>query len=116
MGTIKMIIGIVAILAAIIACAQVAPPEVSNLSFQEDLKEIAVLGSANQNKTEDDLRVAVMNKARDHNIPLNPDQITIQRIGSAGMTGVYIGVDYTVQVNLPGYSFVLHFTPNSGNK
>jgi hypothetical protein len=29
---------------------------------------------------------------------------------------VYVGVDYTVQVSLPGYTFNMHFTPSSGNK
>lgn len=116
MGTIKLIIGIVAIVAAIFACAQVVPPEMANVSFQEDLKEVAVLGSSSLTKTDEDLRVAVLNKAKAHDIALTPEQVTIQRFGTAGMSGVYVAADYSVPVNLPGYSFVLHFTPNSGNK
>ena len=116
MGMIKLIIGLVAIVGAIIACVQVAPPEMANLSFQEDLKEVAALGSSNANRTDDDLRLAVLNKAKAHEIALTPEQVTIQRMGSPGLAGVYVSVDYSVPVNLPGYSFVLHFTPNSGNK
>jgi hypothetical protein len=116
MGTIKLIIGFVAIVGAIIACVQVFPPEMTNMSFQDDLKEVAVLGASNANKTDDDLRLAVLNKAREHEIALTPEQVTIQRFGSPGLAGVYVAVDYSVPINLPGYSFVLHFTPNSGNK
>jgi hypothetical protein len=29
---------------------------------------------------------------------------------------VYVAVDYSVGINLPGYSFNMHFTPDSGNK
>ena len=116
MGTIKMIIGLVCIVGAIIACIQVVPPEMTNVSFQDDLKEVAVLGSANVNKTDDDLRLAVLNKAKAREIPITPEQVTIQHFGTVGTAGVYVSVDYTVPVSLPGYSFTLHFTPNSGNK
>lgn len=116
MGTVKLIIGLVAIVAAIIACAQVAPPEMANVSFQEDLKEVAVLGSSSATKTDEDLRTAVLNKAKSHDIALTPEQVTIQRLGTPGIGGVYVAVDYSVPVSLPGYSFTLHFTPNSGNK
>jgi hypothetical protein len=116
MGTFKLILGIVVIVAAVIVCAQVIPPEMTYLSFQEDLKEVSVIGSTNYNKTDDDLRLAVLNKARAHDLAITPEQVTVQRIGQAGLSGVFVQVDYTVPVNLPGYSFELHFTPNSGNK
>lgn len=116
MGTVKLIIGVALIVAAIIACAQVVPPEMTNLSFQDDLKEVAVLGTSNQFKTDDDLRLAVLNKAKAREIAITPEQVTIQRMGQSGLSGVYVAVDYSVPVSLPGYSFVLHFTPNSENK
>ncbi|MGA9980532.1 MAG: hypothetical protein WBQ08_18070 [Candidatus Sulfotelmatobacter sp.] len=116
MGTVKLIIGLALIVAAIIACAQVVPPEMTNLSFQDDLKEVAVLGTSNQFKTDDDLRLAVLNKAKARDIAITPEQVTIQRMGQSGLSGVYVAVDYSVPVSLPGYPLVLHFTPNSGNK
>ena len=33
-----------------------------------------------------------------------------------GMNAVYVAVDYTVTVDLPGYPFDMHFTPSSGNR
>jgi hypothetical protein len=116
MGTVKLIIGLALIVGAIIAGAQIIPPEMANLSFQDDLKEVAVLGSSNSFKTDDDLRLAVLNKAKARDIAITPEQVTIQRIGQSGLSGVYVAVDYSVPVNLPGYSLVLHFDPSSENK
>ena len=116
MGTVKLIVGLVVIVAAVIACAQIIPPEMANFQFQDDLKEVAMMGSSSPNKSDDDLRNAVLSKAKSHDIALTPEQVTIQRIGTPGIGGVYVAVDYNIPVNLPGYSFSLHFTPNSGNK
>ncbi|HLW86483.1 MAG TPA: hypothetical protein VKR60_14805 [Candidatus Sulfotelmatobacter sp.] len=116
MGTFKLILGIAAMVAAIIACVQVIPPEMANFQFQDDLKEVAVLGGSNPNKTDEDLRNAVLLKAKAHDIALTPEQVSVQRIGQPGLAGVYLQADYSVPVNLPGYSLTLHFTPNSGNR
>jgi hypothetical protein len=40
----------------------------------------------------------------------------VQHLNSPGLAAVYIAVDYTVPVKLPGYSFDMHFNPDSGNK
>jgi hypothetical protein len=116
MGTVKMILGIALIVAAIIVCIQVIPPEMTNFQFQDDLKEVAVVGGSNPNKTDEDLRNAILLKAKMRELPLTPEQVSVQRIGQPGLAGVYLQVDYSVPVNLPGYSFTLHFTPNSGNR
>ena len=116
MGTIKAVIGILAIVGSIYAAWQIVPPELSNYSFQDDLRNIAMMGGSNPRSTDQDLLDAVIKKAVDHQITLTPEQVTVQRIGTPGAPAVYLAADYTVPVNLPGYSFTLHFTPSSGNK
>ncbi len=116
MGTIKAVVGLVAIIGAIYCGFQVAPPMLSNYSFQDDLKNIAMEGGANPHETDQQLQEAVIAKARAHDITLTPDQVTVQRIGTPGILAVYVAADYSVPVNLPGYSFVMHFNPSSGNK
>lgn len=116
MGTVKALVGFLAIIGVIYAGFQIIPPELTNYSFGDDLKNIAMVGGANPHQTDDDLRNAVLKKAQEHEIPLTPEQITIQRIGTPGAPAVYVAADYSVPVNLPGYSFTLHFTPTSGNK
>ena len=116
MGTVKAIAGFLAIVALVYAGFQIIPPELSNYSFQDDLRNIAMVGGANLRQTDQELVEAVIKKAQEHDIQLTPEQVTVQRIGTQGMLSVYVAADYNVPVNLPGYSFNLHFTPSSGNK
>jgi len=116
MGTVKAIAGFLAIVLVIYLGFQIIPPELTNYSFADDLKNIAMVGGSNPHTSDQDLVEQVMKKAREHEIPLTPEHVTVQRIGSPGTLAVYVAVDYSVPVNLPGYSFTLHFTPSSGNK
>jgi hypothetical protein len=88
----------------------------NNYSFQDDLKTVAMMDSANMQKTDEDVRNDVLRKAKERDLQLEPKQVTVQRIGTVGMSAVYVAADYSVTVNLPGYSFDMHFTPSSGNK
>jgi hypothetical protein len=116
MGTVKAVVGFVLIVGLVYAGFQVAPVEMADYSFQDDLRQIAVAGGSNPTKTDDDLRNSVISKAREHEIQLLPTQVTVQRIGTPGSPAVYVAADYSVPVNLPGYSFDIHFTPSSGNR
>lgn len=116
MGTVKAIIGFLAIIGVVYSAFQIVPPELNNYSFQDDLRQIAVAGGANPNKTDEDTRASVLSKAKEHDIQLTPAQVTVQRIGTPGSPAIYVAVDYSVPVSLPGYDFTLHFTPSSGNK
>ncbi len=116
MGTIKAIVGFLAIILVVVACFEVAPPLMANYSFQDDLRNVSLMDGGNFQKTEEDVRTDVMRKVKDQNLPITPKQITVQRINTPGMSALYIAADYSVPVSLPFYSFDLHFTPNSGNK
>jgi hypothetical protein len=116
MGTGKAIVGFLVIVGAIYAGFQILPPELSNYSFQDDLRTVAMTGGANPHQTDQDLTDAVIKKAQDHQITLAPENVTVQRIGTPGAPAVYVAADYSVPVSLPGYSFTLHFTPSSGNR
>ncbi len=116
MGTVKALLGFLVIIGLIYSAFQIIPPELSNFSFQDDLKNIAITGGANPHETDQDLTDAVIRKAQEHQITLTPEQVTVQRIGTPGALAVYVAADYSVPVNLPGYSFTLHFNPSSGNK
>ncbi|HUO14806.1 MAG TPA: hypothetical protein VMX38_07460 [Verrucomicrobiae bacterium] len=116
MGTIKAIVGFVAIIGVIYCAFQVVPPELNNYSFGDDLKNIALTGGSNPHTSDQELLDQVMKKAQEHDITLAPEQVTLQRINTPGMPGVYVAADYSVPVSLPGYTLVLHFNPTSGNK
>jgi hypothetical protein len=116
MGTSKAIIGFLAIIACVYAAFQIVPPELSNYSFQDDLRNVAMIGGSNTHTTDQQLIDSVILRARDHQITLAPESVTVLRIGTPGAPAVYVAADYSVPVTLPGYSFTLHFTPSSGNK
>jgi hypothetical protein len=116
MGSLKALIGLLAIGGVIYAGFQIIPPEMTNYSFQDDLKNIAMVGGANPHETDQQLMDEIVRKAKEHYITLTPEQVTVQRIGTPGAPAVYVSADYSVPVSLPGYSFTMHFTPSSGNK
>ena len=116
MGTIKLLLGLLAIGGVVLGVFQVAPPIMGNYSFQDDLKTIALMDGGNQQKTDEDVRNDVLRKAKEHELPIEPKQVTVQRLNTPGIAAVYVAADYAVTINLPGYSFDMHFTPNSGNK
>jgi hypothetical protein len=116
MGTVKAIIGFLAIIGCVYAGFQIVPPLLSNYSFQDDLRSVAMMGGSNPHTTDQELIDSIVKKALDHQITLAPESVTVQRIGTPGAPAVYVAADYTVPVSLPGYSFTLHFTPSSGNK
>jgi hypothetical protein len=116
MGTIKAIVGLLLIVFVGFSLFQVVPPLMANYNFQDDLRQVAMIDANAIQKTDDDVRNDVMRKVKDHDLPIDPKQVTVQRINTPGIAAVYLAADYSVTVNLPGYSFDMHFTPNSGNK
>lgn len=116
MGTVKALIGLLVIIAVIYCAFQIIPPELTNYSFQDDLRTIAMTGGANPHQTDQELIDAIMKKAQEHQITLAAEQVTVQRIGSPGAPAVYVAAEYSVPISLPGYSFTLHFNPSSGNR
>ena|ERR1700720_3056277 len=116
MGSVKAILGIAVVVAVVYSGSQIIPPEFANYQFQDDLRSVAMVGGSTPNRPDEDLRNDVIKRAKDHDIHLDEKQVTVTRIGTPGAPAVYVAADYTVPVNLPGYSFELHFTPSSGNR
>jgi len=116
MGIIKVCVGFLAIAAVVVGLFQVVPPVLANYSFQDDLKTVAMMDSANLQKTDEDVRTDVVRKAKEHDLPVEAKQVTVQRLNTPGLTAVYVAAEYSVTVSLPGYSFDMHFNPTSGNK
>jgi hypothetical protein len=116
MGTLKLLAGFLVILFVVVACFEIAPPMLANYSFQDDIKTIAMVDSSNFQKTDEDVRTDVLRKAKEHDLPIEGKQIMVQRMNTPGNSAFYVVADYSVTINLPAYSFDMHFTPTSGNK
>jgi hypothetical protein len=115
MSTFRLILGIVLFLAVIVVGIQVVPPYFTNYQFEDELNN-AALTATYSTKSEEDIRILVYNKAKEMEIPITPDEIKVQRLGSQGTGTLAIEADYTVPVNLPGYSTDLHFHAATKNK
>jgi hypothetical protein len=116
MGSIKAILGIAIVAAVVLGGSQIFPPELANYQFQDDLRNLAMMAGSAPNKSDEDVRNDVIKKAKDHDIQLDPKAVTVTHIGTPGAPAVYLAADYRIPVNLPGYSFDLHFTPSSENR
>ena len=115
MGRVKLIVGILVIVAAVYLCAELIPPYFSNYQFEDAIKTEA-LQSTYTARTEDAIRETVFKKAQDLEIPVTKDDIKVQRTGTQGNGSLIIETQYMVHVNLPGYPLDLHFSPSSKNK
>ncbi len=111
----KMVFGIVIIVAAVILIASLAPPYFSNYQFQDTLRTESQM-TTYTTKTEDVIRDEVFKKAQEMDIPISREQIKVVRNGAVGTGSVEIDAAYTVHVNLPLYPVDLNFTASARNK
>ncbi len=115
MATLKLVLGIGVIVAVAFAGIKVIPVFFSNYEFEDYIKEEA-LHSTYSTRTEDDIRDTVVKHARDFDIELTSKQVRVSRTGMNGNGSLAIEVDYTAQIDLPGYPMSIDFHPSSKNK
>jgi hypothetical protein len=115
MGSVKMILGVGMMVLATIFCFKLIPPYFSNYQFEDFIKNEA-LQSTYGNRSEDDIRESVIKHAREYDIQLTARQVRVTRTGSSGTGTLSIEAEYSLPVNLPGYSTVLNFHPSSSNR
>lgn len=60
----------------------------------------------------DGIRNRVLDKARDLELPLDPDHVDVQ----ATSASITVNLDYTVPVDLKVYTLKLHFKPSAKSK
>ena len=93
-------------------CVKLLPPYINNYQFEQGIQDIARFSSYAQNKMPEDIRKEVLEKARECDVMLTPEQVRVEKSG----TTVNIDVAYTVHVDLPGKPVDLKFNPVAGNK
>jgi len=111
MKSLKPVIGVLLVVAALYAAWLVLPPYISNYEFQDDVTNEALVNSYS-NKSELDIRNTLAKKAAEYGIPLKAEQIHVQRNGPE----LAIWADYSVHVDLPGFPLDLNFHPATKNK
>jgi hypothetical protein len=115
MATLKVIFGIGVIVVVAFLGIKTVPVYFSNYQFEDFIKEEA-LHSTYGNRSEDDIRAAVIKHAQDFDISLTPAQVHVSRTGINGNGSLTIEAEYSVPIELPGYSTTVDFHPSSKNK
>ena len=115
MATLKLIIGVAAIGFVILLCIKLIPPFFANYELEDSIKTEA-MQSTYSTRTEEDIRQTIIKQARNYDIALTPKQVRVTRNGSIGTGTLEIEADYSVPVELPGYSTTLEFHPSTQNK
>lgn len=117
MGKVKLILGLAILGLVVVAGWQIASCELANIELQADMRDIAAQGGSRIGlealHSDEDLCNAVIHKAEEHDIQLEPAQVTVQRTGSGKTSAISLAADYKARVNLFLYSFSFHFTPSS---
>jgi hypothetical protein len=115
MATLKLLL-VFALLAAVgLVAIKVIPPFFSNYEFEDSIKNEA-LQSTYSTRSEDDIRESIIKQARDYDIMLTPKQVKVSRSGGYGTGSLVIEADYSVPIDLPGYSTTLNFHPSTANR
>ncbi|HSZ64292.1 MAG TPA: hypothetical protein VK828_21015 [Terriglobales bacterium] len=115
MATLKLILGFAVFAMLILVGIKVLPPYFSNYEFEDSIKTEA-LQATYTTRTEDDIRQTVIKQARNYDIELTPKQVKVSRVGGYGSGSLNIEADYSVPIDLPGYSTTLEFHPSTKNK
>ncbi|HKM85792.1 MAG TPA: hypothetical protein VJW96_06255 [Terriglobales bacterium] len=115
MATVKLALVVAVFGALILVGIKIIPPFFSNYELEDSIKTEA-LQSTYSTRSEDDIRAAVIKQARNYDIALTPQQVHISRLGGFGSGSLTIEADYSVPVELPGYSTTLEFHPSTKNK
>jgi hypothetical protein len=115
MATLKLVFGVAIFGALILFGIKIIPPFFSNYELEDSMKTEA-LQSTYSTRTEEDIRATIIKQAHNYDIALTPQQVHISRIGNFGAGSLTIEAEYSVPVELPGYSTTLDFHPSSKNK
>jgi hypothetical protein len=115
MATLKLIFGVAVFGLVGLVCVKLIPPFFSNYEFEDSIKTES-LQATYSTRSEEDIRDAVIKQARNYDIALTPKQVRVTRVGAYGNGSLTIEADYSVPVDMPGYSTTLEFHPSSKNK
>jgi hypothetical protein len=111
MKTVRGLSGVLIIVALIYVLWSMIPAYYSNYKLEDFVTNEARTDTYN-NKTEDEIRDTILQKAQQSEIPLTKEQISVQRGGNT----VAIEVNYTVHLNFPIHPVDLKFQATSKNK
>jgi cell division protein FtsL len=109
-STVKAVLSIAFVFAVAYSAIKIIPVYVSSYELQDYIRQQNPFW-VTQRTPADAIRNHILAKAKDLDLPVEPDQVKVEVGG-----GVSVQLDYTVPVNLKVYTLNLHFTPSADNR
>jgi hypothetical protein len=109
------IVGLVG--AVVVAACQVGSVYLANIELESDLKDLSSLtgtriGLVDPRSTEQ-IRDQAIEHAAQHGIPLEPEQVNVERNGQGKDGTISISTEYDTNMNVFGVRWTIHFTAAS---
>ena len=111
MKELKSILGLLILLAGGFVLYKVLPIYWSNFQVDRMIADQAIIYT-NFPKSDDEIKLAIAQKAEDLDVPLAPEQIVVARDRGS----LSISLAYTVHVDMPGHPFDLDFKNSTTNQ
>ena len=107
----KAILALAVLLVGSFVLYKIVPAYWNNYRVKQMLAEQAVIYT-NFPKSEEEIKIAIAQKAQDLDIPIAPEQVAVSR----NRGDVSISFAYTVHIDMPVYPFDLDFEDSTTNQ
>jgi len=107
----KSIFGLLVLLVGGFVIYKILPAYWSNFQVDRMIGEQAIIFT-NFPKSEDEIKLAIAQKAEDYDVPLAPEQIVVAR----NRGSLSISLAYTVHIEMPVHPFDLNFKNSTTNQ
>ena len=111
MKTVKALFGLAVVVVAAYVGWNMIPPYFNNYKLEDVVADEARMNTYS-NKSEEQMRETLFQKAKDMDIPLTRENIAVTR----GNGGVAIDINYQVHLDFPIHPVDLNFHTSSKNK
>lgn len=90
-------------IAAAVVAWEMVPVKIRSSQLYDFMIDQAAV--ATYNRSEEAIKKRILRKARDLDIPLHKDNLTVKRVGDS----IQMRARYTIPVEFPGYTYDWHF-------
>jgi Domain of unknown function (DUF4845) len=111
MSRLRIAAAVLILVALAVMGARLLPVYLDNMRLQSYVERITQ-GAENRTRSDDALRVAVLEKAAFLGLPVKAENVRIKRSDDI----MRIDVRYVVRVDFPLYTVDLHFYPGAGSR
>jgi hypothetical protein len=109
------ILGLIGVV--LVAGYQVGSVYLANIELQSDLKDLSSLTGTRiglvDPRSVDQIREQVIEHAAQHGIPLEPEQVHVERNGEGKDGTISLSTAYDTNMNVFGYRWTIHFAAAS---